>query len=45
MIQALKKTFFTEHLKPGEIVAINLDDEFGFKIFQEIKKNFLSALP
>ncbi len=32
-----KKTFFTEHLKPGAIVAINLDDEFGFKIFQEIK--------
>ncbi len=32
-----KKTLFTDHLKPGAIVAINLDDEFGYKLFKEIK--------
>ncbi len=33
-----KKTLFLEHLKPGSIVAINLDDEFGLKLYEEIKE-------
>ena len=33
-----KKSLFTDHLKPGAIVVINLDDEFGYRLFREIKK-------
>jgi len=32
-----KKKLFTEYLKPGSIVSINLDDINGLKIFNEIK--------
>ena len=39
-----KKTLFTEHLKPGSIVALNLDDEFGYKIFKEIKNKPFSFI-
>ena len=32
-----KKKLFTEHLKPGSIVSINLDDSHGLKIYNEIR--------
>ncbi len=36
-----KKKLFTEHLKDGTCVSINLDDEYGMKLYNEIKtKNF-----
>ena len=34
----LIRTLFLEHLKPGSIVAINLDDNFGLKLYEEIKE-------
>ncbi len=36
-----KKKLFTEHLKDGTCVSINLDDQYGMKLYTEIKnKNF-----
>ena len=31
------KKLFTNYLKAGAIVSINLDDEYGIKLFNEIK--------
>ena len=36
-----KKKLFTEHLNDGACVSINLDDQYGMKLYNEIKnKNF-----
>ena len=36
-----KKKLFTEHLRDGTCVSINLDDQYGMKLYNEIKtKNF-----
>ena len=36
-----KKKLFTEHLKDGACISINLDDSYGMKLYNEIKdKNF-----
>ena len=36
-----KKKLFTEHLSNGACVSINLDDQYGMKLYNEIKtKNF-----
>ena len=36
-----KKKLFTEHLKDGTCISINLDDSYGMKLYNEIKdKNF-----
>ena len=36
-----KKKLFTEHLNDGTCVSINLDDQYGMKLYNEIKnKNF-----
>lgn len=36
-----KKKLFTEHLKNGTCVSINLDDQYGMKLYNQIKnKNF-----
>ena len=36
-----KKKLFTDHLKDGTCVSINLDDQYGMKLYNEIKnKNF-----
>ena len=33
-----KKMLFLEHLRPGSVVAINLDDKYGLKLYNEIKE-------
>ncbi len=33
-----KKMLFLEHLRPGSVVAINLDDKYGLKLYDEIKE-------
>ena len=30
---------FLEHLRPGSVVAINLDDKYGLKLMMKLKKN------
>ncbi len=33
-----KKMLFLEHLRPGSVVSINLDDKYGLKLYDEIKE-------
>ncbi len=37
-----KKKLFTEHLKKGSCVSINLDDHYGIKLYNEIKNKNLN---